>query len=203
MMVDTSESIRNLVGSYVNCINNVIGTQRALNPRARFTLYTFNDSIRTKCCNIPITALSPIQPIDLAPRGCTALYQAVHIALTKNFANPNPTIFIIVTDGEDNCSPIKVSLVKSTVQELQKRGWFFVFLGASPYANFIGKSMGISDCVLYSNTAESIQKVGDAINIAISKATAMVTGVPNAFSSQDMPGDVRELMESIEEMKIK
>ena len=203
MLVDTSFSIAPVIDSYTRGINNVIETQQKLNPNSHFTLYTFNQYLKTLCCNASITSLTPLNSRDLSPSGGTAMYTAIHTTLSSNKDNPNPVIFIIMTDGEDNFSHIKPFQVREIISILKNKSWFFIFLGASPRANAIGNSMGIEKCVLYNNTPSSIGKASDVVNIAISKASSIVTGRGDMLSEQNIPDDVRDLTNAISNMKLK
>ena len=202
MLVDQSVSIGNVVESYVACINNVIGTQRILNPGALFSLYTFNHTISTKCANVGITLLQPLTVKDLIPSGSTSLYDAIYVVLTRRKNLGRPTIMIIMTDGHDNFSKTRPKMILPLIHQLTTKNWFFVFLGTDDTANIIGGRMGISTCVLYNNTPASLKRASDAINVAISKACQTVTGGPNPLSNQTLPDDVRELMKAMGEMKI-
>jgi len=203
MLIDTSLSIQNHLLSYVNCVNNVIGTQRVINPSSNFTLYTFNTEMKTVHCNMPITKIDPISPLHLKPGGCTMLYDAVYTVVTKNYDNTAPTILIVVTDGEDNISSRDPDIINAIITNLKNKGhWFFIFLGASDQANHIGKGMGIDTCVLYNNTPRSIHEASNVINIAIAKATAISQQKYVPLCDKKIPDDVRDLMEAMGEMKI-
>ena len=202
MLVDQSISIGNAIGSYVACINNVIGTQRTLNPGALFSLYTFNHNIYTKCSDVRITDLQPLGVKDIIPSGSTSLYDAVHVVLTKRKHVVRPTIMIVMTDGHDNFSKVRPNTILPLIQELMTRKWFFVFLGTDYIANILGGKMGFQTCVMYDNSPQSLKKASNAINIAISKACKAITGFSNHLSDQDIPDDVRELMKFMGEMKI-
>jgi hypothetical protein len=124
------------------------------------------------------------------------------MVLTQRKGSTRPTIIIIMTDGHDNHSKARPQHILPLVHQLSTTNCFFVFLGADLCANIIGGKMGIQQCVLYNNTPASIQKASEAINIAIAQACHKVTGVPNPLSQQQVPDDVRELMNSLDEMKI-
>lgn len=202
ILVDVSVSIHKQVTSYVRCINNVIGTQQKINPSARFSLYTFSSRVTKFCHNVPITDIQPLTSHDLRARQLTALYDSMAHVLTENSRINTPTIFIVLTDGDDTCSQLSKEVVRNMVMTLKKQRWMFVYIGASLHANYVGHELGIDTTVMYSNTCKSINRVAEVMNIAISKATSVSTGRRVCFAEKRIPDDIRDLIDSMETMSI-
>ena len=65
------------------------------------------------------------------------------------------TTVIILTDGAENASQTtKLSDIRKLIDEKQKLGWTFVFLGANQDAIIAGKNLGINQnsCCTYNST---------------------------------------------------
>lgn len=122
---------------------------------------------------------APIEKADasIAPRGTTALYDAVGTTLMSlsdrlnaelaEEARPSRVIVIIVTDGMDNASKNwNAILVAAIVQETRQRyGWEFLFLAANIDASAVGQSLGVSDESTFGFRAnqEGVRQVGGTI----------------------------------------
>lgn len=121
-----------------------------------FSLVTFN-SIETKKVyeSENVTKIKKLDTELYQPNGMTPLYDAVctRINEVKNSINDKtPTIFVIMTDGEENDSKEYTEVqMKALIQELEKKGnWTFVYLGANQDA--------------YANAAKYGIKMGNTLN---------------------------------------
>lgn len=91
--------------------------------------------------------------IELVPRGGTALYDAVGMAINgfdeciealPQHARPAVVQVVIVPDGFDNrSSEYTTEVVKSLVARQQAKGWELVFLGAAQDAVLAAGQFGI------------------------------------------------------------
>jgi len=200
MLIDESESIRPVVGSYINGINNVITTQRTLSPNSRFSLIMFNTEVKVKYFNVLITDVPIMLNGDLVPSGLTAMYNAIATVFNEK-KDDRPTIMIVMTDGLDNCSGVRPDQLIPYIAQLKQQNWTFLFLGASKQSNLFGRLLGM-DCILYDNTPASIERASEAINIAISKVHSSLIGRPVHLSEKDLPDDVSDLANILNGIKI-
>jgi uncharacterized protein YegL len=94
--------------------------------------------------------------ITLEPRGGTALYDALGIAINgfskaigelPPHARPSKVTLVAVTDGEENSSQeYDLETVRTMVAEKQAvEGWEMVFLGANQDAVLSGKQLGFQE----------------------------------------------------------
>lgn len=101
-----------------------------------------------------------IEKKDITPEGLTALYDGIKFICSDIYeacgseSNDDTTI-IILTDGAENASQhATLSSIKKLLDEKQKIGWKFVFLGANQDAITTGRGLGINknSCCTYSAT---------------------------------------------------
>jgi len=97
---------------------------------------------------------------DVTPDGLTALYDGIKFMCNDiseacgDHSNEDTTV-IILTDGAENASQTtKLSDIRKLIDEKQKLGWTFVFLGANQDAIIAGKNLGINQnsCCTYNST---------------------------------------------------
>jgi len=98
------------------------------------SLYQFSDKTEVVYEGVPLAA---VPPLELEPRGGTALHDAIASAIISvRKADPDRVIMVIITDGEENASREYKGVegarkVGGMIARRQAAdGWEFVFLGA-------------------------------------------------------------------------
>jgi hypothetical protein len=179
--------------SYIKGINNVIKSQKELNPSIRFSMFKFNSVSGTdiRCLNVPITDVDFLKSDDFNPNGATPLYDAI-LTMYKLKQN-KPCIVIIMTDGCDNASVANQNTIIKCIEHMKANNCSFLYLGDSERANMEGRNIGIENCIIYDKTSTSIEKASYAINIAISQACFQHGGTHSNWVTQHIPSDVRDL----------
>lgn len=201
-ILDSSSSMYLLSKSYIKGVNDLILKQKNQNPNVKFTMITFSENIKILCLNTDLKSLPELTDEYYKPYGCTALYDAIcnSIKLKENDTN---VIMIIMSDGEENCSKIfNLEQTKSLIKQKLNSNWEFVYIATNQDAKNVGESMGITTCIKYSESKESIDKVMCACNIAIGHAIFKLTGISNPLINQVIPTDVTDILISLENCKI-
>jgi hypothetical protein len=136
------------------------------------SLYQFSDRYEPV---YEFTALTDVPDYTLQPRGMTALLDAIGKTLTTMRAQfdampdseiPGHVCVVILTDGQDNASTEWRSRrqIRRLINDLQDKGWTFLFLGADQDAFAAAGDIGISpDTTLsYSSrrTTETLTRAG-------------------------------------------
>lgn len=101
----------------------------------------------------PIDQVEPLTRETFTPRGSTALLDAIGRAIKEveartstasSVPGPKPT-FIILTDGHENSSTKYTKAhLKDLIEDRQKSGWTFIYLGANQDAFAEAGSIGIA-----------------------------------------------------------
>ena len=207
LILDESSSMSVHSKSYIQGVNAFISTQKQLNPMANFSFIKFSTIVNTLCIDSKMHTLPEFTIKHYEPWGVTSLYDAIGHGINLKYTNtdtPNTNvIMIIITDGEDNNSfNYTIETITERIKNLKKYGWEFVFIAANQNATRVGTKMGINTCLTYNASPHSISQVVNACNISVGHATHKWTGIPNQYTQQQMPTDVRDLMDELEKFTI-
>src|SRR5258708_11702059 len=107
VLLDESGSMYNKKSDIIGGYNTFIEDQKKiLNDSAKFSLIKFNDKIKVVHNNISLKEVKNISEETYSPNGLTALYDAISkgIQIVKSNKTNDRVIFLIMTDGEENCS---------------------------------------------------------------------------------------------------
>ena len=150
MLLDRSGSMESIKSDTEGGFNAFIAEQRDEPGEAKVTLAQFDTDYEVVYANRPIADVPPVQ---LQPRGATALYDGVGRLITDvgtelsalpEDERPGTVVVVVMTDGHENSS---VEWTHEAVAAAIKRqeseySWYFVFLGANMDAVAIGRRMG-------------------------------------------------------------
>jgi len=144
VILDETGSMESMGNEPVQSVNSYIDGQResgfsGLYIRViRFNEYIYHSSA------IPVTNYLAI--MDYKPRGMTALFDAIAYAiLTAEKAQH----IVIVTDGMDNSSVIKLHALNTLIQKAESLGWSFTYIGCTPEAFNQGQKLKMSNAPVF------------------------------------------------------
>ena len=178
VLLDRSGSMESIKSDTEGGFNAFVGEQRNELGDAKVTLAQFDTEYEVVYAHKPIAEVPPLQ---LQPRGRTALYDALGRLITDMGAElaalpeperPGHVIVVIMTDGLENAS---VEWTHEAVSAAIKRqeteySWYFVFLGANMDAVAVGRRMGFdADRTITYEASE------DGVASAMSSTTAYVS----------------------------
>ena len=182
-ILDRSGSMSGLESDTIGGFNALLEKQKKEPGACCVTTVLFDHEQITLHDRVPISEIRPLTERDYAPRGSTALLDAVgstilHIARIHRYARPEDvparTLFVITTDGMENASRhYTADQVRQLVQhEQDKYGWEFLFLGANldavETASRIGiradrsanyNADGLGTGVLYESVSKAVSQV--------------------------------------------
>ncbi|MCR5798263.1 MAG: VWA domain-containing protein [Eubacterium sp.] len=141
-IMDRSGSMSGLEADTIGGFNSMIKKQKKTGEKAVVSTVLFDDDIEVLHDRVPINKLEKMTERDYYVRGCTALLDAVGIAIhhigtlhrdAKKKDRPEKTIFIITTDGMENASRMySYDRINKMIKRQQERyGWEFIFIGAN------------------------------------------------------------------------
>ena len=152
-ILDRSGSMVGLESDTSGGFNGMLNSQRQVEGEAVVTTVLFDDQYELLHDRIPLAGVAPVTNKQYYVRGCTALLDAIGRTIQKiakvqdNTAESmkaEKVIFVITTDGLENASrEYRYPQIRQMIQEKQKNGWEFIFLGANMDAVAEGAKMGI------------------------------------------------------------
>ena len=139
IIVDESGSMSIIEKQALAGLNETIDTvkkMQKLHPdmEQRISLLTFDSSHKTfKYDNVKAETARLLSARDYNPGGCTPLYDAIGIAISKLNAqttDKDSVLVTIITDGEENSSEeYNLKMVKTLIDKMKKQGWTFTLIG--------------------------------------------------------------------------
>ena len=168
-ILDRSGSMSGLETDTIGGFNGMLGKQKKEEGEANVTTVLFDDQIEIIHDRFPMEIVKPLTDTDYYVRGCTALLDAVGstVAKIENVQTRLPeemraekVIFVITTDGKENASrEYSANMVKRMIEENQKKGWEFLFLGANIDAVQEAEKIGIrrTHAASYKNDSKGVR----------------------------------------------
>jgi hypothetical protein len=154
VILDKSGSMQSCRTDTIGGYNTFIEGQKALPGECEITLVQFNEISEFTYKSQNIKDLQPLEADQYRPLGNTALLDAVGKAINGKGAEfaamneedrPSKVIFVIITDGQENCSEAFTQATIKEMVEHQKSvySWDFTFLGANIDTFAVADSIGI------------------------------------------------------------
>jgi hypothetical protein len=151
-LLDRSGSMQSIKNDTEGGFAAFIDEQRKSTGECRVTLAQFDNEYEVIYSGRP---LADVPPLDLQPRGSTALLDAMgrlvtsagtEMAAMADDERPGTVIVAILTDGYENASrewthPAIKALVE---QQTKDYAWQFLYMGADQDAIEVGASLGVS-----------------------------------------------------------
>lgn len=202
-VLDRSTSIRTsgLTEKTIEGFNSFLAEQKKTPGKAKLTLCLFDGGTSYGAIDgkqyeiiherINIKDVPELNKDTYVPRGMTAMYDAigatidsVYNKLKDSKEKSDKVIFLIMTDGQENCS--KEYTQKTVFDLIQKRKdddkWAFLFIGANIDTMQAGGGMGISagNTMAYSNSSRGVNvaymNMSSSVNLMRSKSVATMDG---------------------------
>jgi hypothetical protein len=149
-LLDRSGSMQSIKSDVVGGFDAFLTDQRATDGQCLVTLAQFDNQYEVVYHRIP---LSSVPPLDLQPRGGTALLDSMGKLITDTTAEigalaeddkPGTVVVAIMTDGMENASEEwHQPDIKSLVEQQTSAGWEFLYMGADQDAVEVGRGLGV------------------------------------------------------------
>lgn len=179
-ILDRSGSMAGLERDTVGGFNSMLEKQKKSGSEAVVTTVLFDGGYKLLHDRADIRGIAPLTEQDYQVGGCTALFDAMGRTVMKIKSagdhvlpeyRPSKTLFVIITDGEENASrEYSAEQIRTLVEQQKESGWEFVFLGANIDAVMAAGRIGIapSRAVNYHadarGTRENFAAVGSLVN---------------------------------------
>ena len=179
-ILDRSGSMSGLESDTIGGFNSFIEKQKETKGDCLVSTVLFNQKSEVLYDRVSLKEIKKMNKEDYIPGGSTALIDALgdaihHIKNVHKYIReedvPNNTVFVIITDGQENDSHHYTSdEVKKMVSKQKENGWEFIFLGANIDAVETAKVYGIDKdrAARFHNDEIGIKKNFSTISKAIS-----------------------------------
>ena len=139
LVIDRSGSMTSIKSDMEGGLNTFLEEQKKLDGEAYLTYFSFDDKTEKV---FELQSLDKVEPIQILPRGSTALTDAIGSSINdvrqRNDRTPEgeraeTVIFVVITDGFENSSyEYTASQVKEMVKDQESnQNWKFIFMGAN------------------------------------------------------------------------
>ncbi|MEJ3656812.1 vWA domain-containing protein [Actinomycetes bacterium KLBMP 9759] len=201
-LLDRSGSMHGLRSDTEGGFDAFVADQRAVPGEVQVTLAQFDDRYEVVYSR---RAIAEVPPLQLHPRGTTALLDAIgklvtdvgrDLAALAEEERPEKVIVIVMTDGHENASSEWTpEAVRSIIaQQEQVYSWEFLFLGANIDAVTVGSHLGFSHERSLTYSASS-SGVGGAYRAASGYTRRSRTARPGAARPAGFEQSEREAAE--------
>ena len=145
-LLDESGSMQSCKQQTITGFNEYLQTLKKENKKVRVSLTKFHDSsVDIVYSNIPVSDAQLLREDTYLPNGMTPLYDAIG-KTTANETAKGKTLFVILTDGQENASVEfkDINTIKAMMKQQEARGWTFVYLGADQNAWSYAQHLGLN-----------------------------------------------------------
>jgi hypothetical protein len=174
---DRSGSMRSCKDATEEGINGFFASQAADPGRATASMYEFDTQHDTVFEHVP---LGEVPAYVLAPRGGTALLDAVGFAFAKEGAwlaglpeheRPGQVVVVIATDGDENSSrEYTAGQVRDMIRvQRETYGWEVLFIGANMDAVKTAAAYGIPAAAAMTYDTDSTQATYSSVSAMVSR----------------------------------
>jgi hypothetical protein len=152
VILDRSGSMASVCEPTIAGFNEFLHTQQRQHDggRALMSLTQFDDRYEVNFIGEPIENVPDLDTETYVPRGSTALYDAIgrtihEIEAWTNAQNWQERVLVlIVTDGHENASrEYGFDAVRALIEQKEKDGWNFAYMGANQDSYAVGGSLNI------------------------------------------------------------
>lgn len=155
LLLDKSGSMCFEKQKTIDSFNAFLREQQRLNGDGKMSLITFSNEFDVVYDNTKLSEVKSLTDNDYSPTGSTSLYDTIHYAIDK-YRNEVSPLVVILTDGEDTSSKhYKSDDVKKLIEEKQKNGWQFEYLGV----NIMNYNLGIANAQKFGSVNEALRSV--------------------------------------------
>ena len=153
-ILDRSGSMSGLESDTIGGFNSLLDKQKRESGSCTVTTVLFDNAYELLHDRIPLSGVRNITDQDYFVRGSTALLDAIGRTVDKIVSAQRQTaeteraekvLVVIITDGMENASrEYRYERVREMIEQQQKVGWEFLFLGANIDAIKAASSFGIA-----------------------------------------------------------
>ncbi|SDB93189.1 hypothetical protein GA0111570_109118 [Raineyella antarctica] len=199
-VLDRSGSMQSMAHAVTQGFDDFIAEQRGVPGRCLVSLAQFDNEYQEVFRDLPV---DQVPPLDLVPRGTTALYDAIgrtvttvgeRLAALPEDQRPGSVIVPIMTDGYENASTewTAAGIKDLITQQESQYSWVFLFMGTNQDAVEEGAKMGVrrERSITFDND-RSAEAYRATSQVVAGMRSAVMTGSPMAAPAYSADHRVR------------
>lgn len=168
IIIDESGSMVSIKQEAMDGVNETIQTIRSSQKKHEdqehmVTIVSFNDEMKTVCDCVSADQAVELSDERYQPNCCTALYDAMGLALNKlrKIVAPDAKVLVtIVTDGYENASrEYDSASISALVKECKDKGWVFAYIGANHDVENAASAISIRNVFCFNSTGEGTRQM--------------------------------------------
>lgn len=187
-MLDMSGSMSSIIVKAREGFNKFLMEQKESGNKINFSLMFFDTDFYMPYKNVDINDVEELNEDTYYANGGTSLYDSIGTCIdnyldllgsTKKSKRSDKTLFVILTDGEENSSRVyHRELIKNMVTEMREEfDVEYIYLGANQDSCFVAESMGMSRSNAFNY---------DATDDGITAAYSNISAATIYYSSNDV-----------------
>ncbi len=196
IVLDRSGSMQAIKKETIEGFNKFISNQKKNKVNAHITLVQFDDKYEVVYENVELKKVKKLNDDTFIPRGLTALLDAIGKSIKLSMARylsrkkddrPDKMLFVIITDGYENCSTIytRENVFKKIKRMEKEFGWEFIFLGANQDAIQVAQLYGIKAKKAMKFAADSVGVKGLFNSLSSVVHYSLAFDKPIEFTDED------------------
>lgn len=160
ILLDRSGSMKKIKSDIIGGFNTLIEEQRKEEGELTISLVQFDSQYETIYEKVNINSVQPLSENVYIPRSTTALNDsfarliAETSEMIKNLPDaekPERTLFVCITDGEENASRrFSTSELKKLIETQEGNNWEFLYIGANQDSFAESEARGIKNAMNFS-----------------------------------------------------
>lgn len=193
IVLDASGSMDCIRKNALSGCNETIQSIRSLQAKANgehshfLSLITFNSEAPLNYIydRLPIANAQDLQLKQYVPDGCTPLYDALGLGMTKLHAAIDGTqetsvLVTVITDGLENASTeFNADKIRRMVEQYKQSGWTFAFIGANIDEVTEAGKLGIHNSLRFDQTEAGTAEMFDCYRESVER---FCCAAPNGLS---------------------
>lgn len=197
VVLDRSGSMSSMAKEIIGGFNAFLEDQKGVPGKATMTLVQFDNEIDRLADGVPLAEIEPLTDKSYVPRGCTRLYDAIGLTVNSvkdsidggKSGKPDKVLIAILTDGMENASQeYTTETIKALLEERQKAGWQFTFIGANQDAILTARGIGLVNAasnITYAATPGGAKNIMRSFSAATSQMRCCVSNDALTYEQKD------------------